>query len=270
MSIDHPLTPKAQRERATTLAFETFGVPQYYAGISSVLSLFSEGVITGIALECGHEVCYSVPVKEGLALPHAISTVNIGGRHLAEYLSRLLSERDPASGACSVAAARGVMEQRARVALTFDEESKKAAAAGGESKDTTVQLDGRSINSGDALLRCSEALFQPTLAGRDGMGLHQALTTPVKGLDPDLKAELLSNVYVSGGTSMLSGLVARLEKEAGNLTEEVSIFAEDHRALQAWHGGSTFCAVTAGNMDAWISRQEYDETGPSIVHRKCS
>lgn len=54
---------------------------------------------------------------------------------------------------------------------------------------------------------------------------------------------------------------------------EVSVFfpqiiAPPERKYSVWIGGSILASLSTFQQ-MWISKQEYDEAGPSIVHRKC-
>lgn len=71
---------------------------------------------------------------------------------------------------------------------------------------------------------------------------------------------------------MLPGVADRMEKELTSLSPasmKVKIIASPERKYAAWIGGSILASQsTFENM--WCSKQEYDETGPGIVHRsKC-
>lgn len=77
-------------------------------------------------------------------------------------------------------------------------------------------------------------------------------------------------MVVSGGNTMLPGFVHRLEKELRALIDPqtpLCVTAPDARRSGAWIGGSIFAQTAAPST--WISKQEYEEMGPSIVHRKC-
>ena len=40
------------------------------------------------------------------------------------------------------------------------------------------------------------------------------------------------------------------------------------RKFAVWMGGSVLAGLSSFR-DSWITRDEYDETGVSVVHRKC-
>ncbi len=48
----------------------------------------------------------------------------------------------------------------------------------------------------------------------------------------------------------------------------IMIIAPPERKYSAWIGGSILASLSTFKQ-MWISQQEYEETGPSIVHRKC-
>lgn len=72
--------------------FEKFNVPQFYLAIQAVLALFSSGRTTGVVIDSGDSVTHTVPIFEGYALPHAIQKLEIGGRDITEYLSKIVND----------------------------------------------------------------------------------------------------------------------------------------------------------------------------------
>jgi actin-related protein len=73
------------------------------------------------------------------------------------------------------------------------------------------------------------------------------------------------------GTSMYPGIADRMQKEITALapsTMKIKIIAPPERKYSVWIGGSILASLSTFQQ-MWISKQEYDEAGPSIVHRKC-
>ncbi|KAF6029176.1 hypothetical protein EB796_012522 [Bugula neritina] len=51
-------------------------------------------------------------------------------------------------------------------------------------------------------------------------------------------------------------------------TMKIKIIAPPERKYSVWIGGSILASLSTFQQ-MWISKAEYDESGPSIVHRKC-
>ena len=69
----------------------------------------------------------------------------------------------------------------------------------------------------------------------------------------------------------ISGIADRMQKEITALapsTMKIKIIAPPERKYSVWIGGSILASLSTFQQ-MWISKQEYDESGPSIVHRKC-
>ena len=67
------------------------------------------------------------------------------------------------------------------------------------------------------------------------------------------------------------GIADRMSKEITALAPasmKVKIIAPPERKYSVWIGGSILSSLSTFQQ-MWISKQEYDESGPSIVHRKC-
>jgi actin-related protein len=242
-----PLNPKANRETMTQIMFETFNVPAFYVNVDAVLALYSTGRITGCVVDSGDGVSHTVPIYEGYALPHAIMRLDLGGRDLTDYLTRLMmvergcnfyktfTERE---------IVRDVKEKLTYVAVDFDTES----AAESSALEKSYELpDGNVITVGSERFRCAEALFQPSGIGKGASGIHDCLFQSIMKCDEDIHRDLFANVVLAGGNTLFPGFAQRMTKELTALAPpntQIMVAAPPERKYSVWIGGSFFASLS--------------------------
>jgi len=271
LCTESPLNPKGNREKMTEIMFETFSVQSFYVAIQAVLALYSSGRTTGVVFDTGDGVSHTVPIYEGYCLPHAVTRLDMAGHDLTEQMQKLLMERGHNfTTTAELEIVRDIKEKLGYVALDFDEEMEKSEASS-ELEKMYELPDGNSITVGSERFRCAEVLFNPSMIGLEQDGIQHLLYTSIMKCDVDIRKDLYGNIVLSGGSSCFPGLRERLTKEIEQLAPSsmnVNIIAPEERKYSVWIGGSILASLSSF-QEMWIFREEYDEAGPEIVHRKC-
>ncbi len=115
-----------------------------------------------------------------------------------------------------------------------------------------------------------EILFQPCLVGSEMAGLSELTLSCVSACSADVQHQLLSNIIMVGGNTMIRGMDKRLwddlQIKVGD--SQVKVVAPPERNKSVWLGGSILASLSFFSP-MFITRREYEESGPAVVHRKC-
>ncbi|XP_072532809.1 uncharacterized protein [Salminus brasiliensis] len=276
---DHPvlltegvMNPQVNQQRMVQLMFETFNVPLTFIALQPVLALYAAGRTTGVVFDSGDGVSHSVPVFDGYSLPHAVQRFTLAGSDVTLKLKKLLLEQ----GVCMRTSAeleivREIKERCCCVALDYEAELSRGGEASKQAHYTLP--DGQVVSLTTERFRAPEILFRPELIGCDHYGMHESIFRSVLQSDIDLRRSFLGNIVLSGGNTLLAGLPERLQLELANLAPAgvadcVRVISSPDRDFSVWKGGAILSGMQTFSS-AWISRAEYEEFGPNIVHRKC-
>ncbi|XP_030839689.1 actin CyI, cytoplasmic-like [Strongylocentrotus purpuratus] len=165
---------------------------------------------------------------------------------------------------------REIKEKFCYVAQDFEKEMLGSSAM----TKTCTLPDLHDISLGNEIFRVPEILFIPSLADLDHASVHQLVYNAIMKCDIDLRLNLYSNIFLVGGSKMIPGfqLEERLQKELSALFPQkakVKVNAWPERKYFVWIGGSMI-ASSSIFQQMWFTKKEYDEHGPSVVHKTCT
>ena len=118
--------------------------------------------------------------------------------------------------------------------------------------------------------RDDQLLFQPKLIGKDYVGIHEMVYKSVMKCDMEVRRDLFCNILMTGGGGAFSQMNERMSVEMNKLTPQtmdIEIRNIPEKKYSVWIGGSVLSSLSLF-QEQWISKDEYDESGPSIVHRR--
>jgi actin-related protein len=246
--------------------FDDFNVNGLYIVNQNVLSLYSVGKYIGVVLNSGEGVTHSVPIFDGYSLQHAINRLDVGGKDLTKYLMNSL-DLSKTNAIKKEKIAQDIKEKACYIALNYEDEINNV-------EPYYYPLpDDKYIEVKEQRINCPEILFKPDIVFKQGFGIGDCCHRSIQACDIDIRKDLYNCIVLSGGSTMYNGLKERLTKEMKALAsesfkEEVNVIASPNRKFAAWTGGSILSNIFTFNPQ-WITKAEYMEYGPNIVHRKC-
>ncbi|ORY33519.1 actin family [Naematelia encephala] len=270
-----PMNPKVNRQRMCQVMFEDYGFGGVYVAIQAVLTLYAQGLQTGVVVDSGDGVTHIVPVYDGFALPHLTRRLDVAGRDVTRYLIKLLLTRGYAfERTADFETVRGIKE--ALCFMSYDLELDKKL-----SEETTVLVenytlpDGRVIKVGSERYEAPECMFQPHLVDVEQPGVAELLFQTIQQAAVDTRSELYKHIVLSGGSSMYPGFPSRLEKEMkqlymsrvlggdGSRLKNFKIRIEDppRRKHMVFLGGAVLADIMKDKEQFWVTKAEWEEQG---------
>ena len=308
-TADHPLmitepSWSAGQARAQTLevAFERLKSPAAYLLKSGVASAFAAGKSTALIIDVGHAVTSVTPVYDGVVLKRGLHRHEYAGAALDAAVDRLLAERDlriaphysvkrkgrgeRGEGAVidegTGLTASYLASQRTRIVEEFKENMLQVYEGrynDGDASQTTARTFEFPHGASEAFTgeryRIPEALFTDAEDGKR-VSIQHLVQQALQDSDGDTRPQLMQNIIVTGGSTLIPGAEARIQMELSNLYsgQKVRIFAAGNtieRKCSSWLGGSILSSLGTFHQ-LWLSKQEYDEAGAdrlAVIEKRC-
>jgi actin-related protein 2 len=273
------MNPKKNRAMMAQLLFEKFGFGHVMFEMQALLTLFAEGETTGLVFDAGDGVSHCIPVYDGFPLYDQVKRLNVAGRHITEYLIKLLLVRGYAfNSSADFETVREIKEQLCYVSYDLKKDRKLAQETTVVDKEYRLP-DGNLINVGRERFEAPECLFNPMLIDVESVGISNLIYDSITESPIDCQRALVANVTLAGGTTMFPGLSSRVEKDLKEIYV-LDKFNGDRKGLNRLpinvidpprrkHNvfiGASFISKNTPDSN-WISIQEYKEKGEKMFLR---
>ncbi|XP_072446328.1 actin-1-like [Chiloscyllium punctatum] len=271
LALKHPIERGVVTswEEMEKIMFEGFSVPAMFVAIPATLALYASGRTRGIVLDSGYGITDAVPIYEGYYLPDAVQRLNLAGSDITENLWRLMLEnRHSSTEKMETELVQEIKEKLCYISLDPKQESKKPAD---ELQHEYQMPDGTQIVVKNELFGAPELLFAPDSVGVKEGGIHKLILSSIARCEQRLHKEFHSNMLLSGGSTLFSGMEDRLLKEIKLHTPsgvQVKIIAPLERNYSVWVGASILTSL-ASFKHMWITLSDYNDFGPSVVNKRC-
>jgi len=278
------MTSKNDRSTFVQMFFESFETPGFFLAEQSLMSLYGVGAQTGLVVDIGHEKTDIIPIFDNVLDKGRSQTIPIGGRKIEEQLMKMLSNDQPFLDQ--------LREKNRSLDLNFiravKNEALEAAISDLLPEPKVVTHHENLYTIGNVRSRCIETLFDPRGYGTTSLGVTEAIQSVLYNFDPERKKALIENILITGGCSAINGIQKRMEKEllgalassdqiiteagaSGIKLLEVPKYIENLHKKQHyadWLGASITAKLVFPQQQMYITRADYNEFGPNIIHVK--
>ncbi|KAJ5069780.1 actin-5c-related [Anaeramoeba ignava] len=296
--------PMKSEMKIMELLFEKFGILGYGCALQTIGLMISTGKFSGTAVDIGHSSTRIIPFFKGTILEPSVATINIGGKHLTEYLGRVLIEDgkffqtqdgmfvvNQMKEKCAFANPLvGVSDLRQFVTnfhknqndnenISIDDNidsflDQQSIADTIETLDGLDPYDFDMPDGGKTRLdahryQCVEPLFQPNIAGVYQQGIHSAIIKSIKSSDLNVRKELYGGIMMYGSTSSIPFLQDRMLAELQKIADpgvKISFVPNIKKDYAVWQGLANL--ASNAQTSSIVLKTDFEEDGAESLKSK--
>jgi len=278
MLTEAPLNPKRNKEKFCEYMFEKYGFASMQVQTQAMLTLYAQGLLTGVVLDSGDGVTHVIAVYDGFVPAKLTRRLDLAGRHVTRHLIEQLQVRGYSfNSTADFETVRRIKEDICYVAYDIKMERKLAEETTATMMDYKLP-DGRVITAGRERFEVAELMFTPENGGVTGEGVSDMIFNMIsQDAEIDLRAELYKHIVLSGGSTMFPGFPTRVEKDMKHryLNE---VLQGNRKKLSKWRlgiedpprrknmvflGASVLGDIMKSRDEFWIDKATYDDQGAS-------
>lgn len=264
---EHVFNPKKVREKMVEVMFEKFRTSGVFVHVEGVLAALASGRESAMTVGIGKEIIQVLPVINGNFIKDAGFKAELGGSDITELLGKMLSQKG-----YSLLPEETINDMKhALCYIAVDYENEIIQSEKLATDEERFELpDGRMFKVGKEKFIAPEVLFNPKLSEKHIIPLPEAVKASIDKCESSVHETLYSNIIMHGSSTMFKNMDKRLNKELNALTSsgsQVKVIRPPEARSSVWLGGSVVAEVSSF-QDSKVTRQEYDECGPGVIHAK--
>jgi len=283
MITEAPMNPFANKVLMAEILTEKLGFAGFNIEPQAKLTIIYEGKDSGLVLDSGDGVTHCIPVVSNTIEHHNIVRLNIAGRHITDYLIRLLQVKGYAfNSSADFEIVREIKEKFCLVSPNIEEDRKLERETAFYNSFYKLS-SGKTIKISNEKFEAPEILFNPMLIQNESPGIHDMIVKCIQNSAMDNRRKLYNSIILSGATTLFPGFSTRLEDEVRKKYQKV-VLQDENRKINidiniidnpnrqyAVFNGASFLAnfYRENNPDYFISHEEWNDCGENILIRKC-
>ena len=256
---------KDQRMKLTEFLFEKYQIGGLFFCNSSVLSSFSYGKTTCLVFDSGNAQSNIVPVYDGMIIKNALNYFLLNGKYVDELIiNELIGKQIDNFNSYNILQNIQILSDLKDIIFTSD-----------NIKNNYILPDNKNIIIDDNYLSTIKKNIEIKLFNEES-NLKTLILKSVSSVLLDIKKDLVNNIFICGGNSLILNNYFNNIKEAlaKELVSSAIIRITTHpskieRSLACFLGSSIISSLNI-YKETIVKKEEYEEHGAIIIERKCA
>jgi len=255
-----------EKTKLQDIFFNVFDFPSllFLSENQGVLAILQK--TSGVVINMGEVNTNITSFLHGFSNAMARDTYPISGKELTRYLLNLILTK---KGSGELVYLDKIIAQEIKNKLSLcilDPDGEVKRIKDGFTKyNRTIDLpDGTSLDINSERFLFVEPMFNPSLIHIDYMGLPEAVSKVIRFWDRENWEDLLPNIIIVGGSSLIPGLDKRLKFEISKyfsekIREKINVIAVSGRENIGWIGSSVLYAQGKLKQE-WIQNPSHESS----------
>ena len=256
---------REQRMKLTEFLFEKYEINGLFFCNSSVLSSFSYGKCSCLILDSGHTQSNVVPVNDGMIIKNALNYFNLNGKYIDELIiNELIKKQIDNFSNFNVLQNIQILSDLKDLIFTSD-----------CNKNNYILPDNKNIIINDDYISLIKKNIETKLF-RDELNIKSLILKSVSSVLLDIKKDLIGNIFICGGNSLIfnnyfNDIKEAISKElvSGAVVKLTTHPSKIERSLASFLGASIISSLNI-YKETIVKKEEYEEHGAIIIEKKCA
>ena len=256
---------KDQRIKLTEFLFEKYQIGGLFFCNSSVLSSFSYGKCSCLIFDSGNAQSNIIPVHDGMLIKNALNYFSLNGKYIDDLIIKeLISKQIDNFNNYNILQNMQILSDLKDIIFTSDSIS-----------NNYTLPDKKRIIINDNYLSEIKKNIELKLFNEE-TNIKSLIIKSISSVLLDIKKELISNIFICGGNSLILNNYFNNIKEAlaKELVSSAVVRLTTHpskieRSLACFLGASIISSLNI-YKETIVKKEEYEEHGAIIIEKKCA
>ena len=256
---------KDQRMKLTQFLFEKYEIGGLFFCNSSVLSSFSYGKTSCLIFDSGNAQSNIVPVHDGMIIKNALNYYSLNGKYINELIvNELIAKQTDNFKSYNILENIQILSDIKDIIFTSE-----------NIKNEYLLPDKKNIIINDNYISEIRKNIEFKIF-KDELNLKNLILKTISSVLLDIKKDLISNIFVCGGNSLIlnnyfDNIKEALAKElvSSAVVRLITHPSKIERSLASFLGASIVSSLNI-YKETIVKKEEYEEHGAIIIEKKCA